>query len=153
MPLDEQKGIVSRVKQLISKAEEAKRFQGETKNFSLSFLIGRLKKSFNERKSYILYPEMNNSVYQALENTLCLEFEWAYADKNLYSTSWIALHLKDLGSEDFKKIETSLEMDLKKFRETKLSIFLTTEFILDICFATGVIYDMKRKISTGYLEV
>ncbi|MGQ9744387.1 MAG: hypothetical protein ACUVQW_07250, partial [Candidatus Bathycorpusculaceae bacterium] len=34
-----------------------------------------------------------------------------------------------------KKIETLLNDDLKKFRKTKLSMFLTTEFIFDLCFA------------------
>ncbi|MGQ9470013.1 MAG: hypothetical protein ACUVTD_09410, partial [Nitrososphaerales archaeon] len=105
-----------------------------------------------EKEAELAYSEMKNPTYQALENQLRLEFEWAYADKNLYSISWIALHLKDLGSEDFKKIETLLEEDLKRFRETKLSTFLTTEFILGLCFATRVIYDRKRRISTRLLR-
>ncbi|MGC9014907.1 MAG: hypothetical protein ACP5KW_11080, partial [Thermoproteota archaeon] len=58
------------------------------------------------------------------------------------------LHLKDLSSEDLKKIETLVKGNLKKFNKTKLSTFLTTEFILGLCFATRVLYDRKKGIST-----
>jgi len=38
-------------------------------------------------KSNFTFSEMKNPIYQALENQLRLEFEWAYTDKNLYSIS------------------------------------------------------------------
>jgi hypothetical protein len=59
-----------------------------------------------EKEAELIYSEMKNPIFQALENQLRLEFEWAYADKNLYSISWITLYLKDLKSEDLRKIKT-----------------------------------------------
>jgi len=105
-----------------------------------------------EKENELMYSEMKNPIFQALEDQLRLEFEWAYADKNLYSISWIALYLKDLSNEDFKKIETLLNMYLKRIEETKLNSFLTTEFILGLCFATKVIYNRKRRISAKLLR-
>jgi len=105
-----------------------------------------------EKETELMYSEMKNPVFQALEDQLRLEFEWAYADKNLYSISLIALYLKDLSNEAFKKIETLLNMYLKKIEEIKLNSFLTTEFILGLCFATKVIYNRKRRISAKLLR-
>jgi hypothetical protein len=105
-----------------------------------------------EKENELMYSEMKNPIFQALEDQLRLEFEWAYADKNLYSISMIALYLIDLSNEDFKKIETLVYMYLKKIEETKLNSFLTTEFILGLCFATKVIYNRKRRISAKLLR-
>jgi hypothetical protein len=105
-----------------------------------------------EKETGLIYSEMKNPIFQALENQLRLEFEWAYVDKNLYSTSWIALYLKDLSNEDFKKIETLLSMYLERIEETKLNSFLTTEFILGLCFTTKVICNRKRRISAKLLR-
>lgn len=97
-----------------------------------------------ERENGLLYSETKNPIYQALENQLRLEFEWAYADKNLYSISWIALHLKTLSDEEFRKLETLLNQDLKKIEERKPSSFLNTEFILGLCFAAEIFHRKRR---------
>jgi len=104
-----------------------------------------------EKEDNLFYSEMKNPVYQALENQLRLEFEWAYVDKNLYSISWISLHLKTLGDEEFRKIETLLNGDLKKIEDEKIGSLLDTEFILGLCFATEV-FHRKRKVPTMLLR-
>jgi hypothetical protein len=99
-----------------------------------------------EKKQEIFPFEIKNPVYQALENQLHLEFEWAYADKNLYSASWIALNLKDLENENLEKIEILVKENLEKFDKEKMNEFLTTEFVLGLCFATAVLHDKERKV-------
>jgi hypothetical protein len=94
----------------------------------------------------IAYSEMKNPVYQALENQLNLELQWAYSENNLYSASWILLNLTDITPEDLKRIETLVENDLKILQEEKLEKFIKTEFILGLCFGAKIIHGKKGTI-------
>ncbi|MEM3385396.1 MAG: hypothetical protein QXE78_07710 [Nitrososphaeria archaeon] len=99
-----------------------------------------------EKETNIKISEIKNPVYQALGNQLRSEFEWAYADKNLYSTAWIALHLKNIGADEFKKIKTLVRNNINSFRMDELNKFLTTEFILGLCFGTKVVFNKEGKV-------
>lgn len=101
-----------------------------------------------DERSDLVYSEMKNPVYQALEDQLRLEFEWAYSDKNLYSISWIALHKEQVTNEDIEKVKSLTESDMKRLKDGKIESFITTEFILGLCFATKVLHSKKGKIST-----
>ena len=102
----------------------------------------------NER-SDLTYSEIKNPVYQALENQLRLEFEWAYNDKNLYSISWIALHNEQITNEDIEKVKALTISDTQKFmkelKNGKIESFITTEFILGLCFSANVLHGHSNK--------
>ncbi|MGC9014397.1 MAG: hypothetical protein ACP5KW_08515 [Thermoproteota archaeon] len=104
-----------------------------------------------DKENELLYSEIKNPIYQALENQLRLEFEWACADKNLYSISWIALHRENLSDEEFRKLETLLNDDLGKMKDKKTNSLLNTEFILGLCFAAEV-FHRKGKVSTRLID-
>jgi len=105
----------------------------------------------HDKNDEFLYSEIRNPMYQALENQLRLEFEWAYADKNLYSLSWIALNLEKLSKEDLKKIMDLVEDALNELKKGKLTTFVTTEFILGLCFSTRIIYDKRGRVPSDLL--
>lgn len=91
------------------------------------------------------YSEIKNPIYKALENQLRLEFEWALAEEDLYSLSWIALHQKELPRNAFAKIRTLVMKNLKRFSEDKITSFITTEFILGLCFSLRLFHEKKIK--------
>jgi DNA-binding Xre family transcriptional regulator len=109
--------------------------------------MAHLAEEVNERGD-LHYSEMKNPIYQALENQLHLEFEWAYDDKNLYSISWIVLHKEQVTNAEVGKIKALTESDIKKLKEGKIESFITTEFVLGLCFAAKVLHSKKCKVST-----
>lgn len=93
--------------------------------------------------------EAQNPLYQALENQLRLEFEWAYNEKNLYSVAWILLHKKETKGGDWAKMDEIVQSDLRRIGERNLSSSISTEFILGLCFAASAIHRKRGAIPGG----
>jgi len=106
----------------------------------------------NSNGEDLLYSEIRNPIFQALENQLRIEFEWAYVDKNLYSFSWIALHLKELTEEDLRRVNNLVKEALNRVAKGNIVPFINTEFILGLCFAARIIYEKRGEIPSNLLD-
>ena len=109
-------------------------------------LLGVFVMNDNSNGEDLLYSEIRNPIFQALENQLRIEFEWAYVDKNLYSFSWIALHLKELTEEDLRRVNNLVKEALNRVAKGNIVPFINTEFILGLCFAARIIYEKRGEI-------